>query len=194
MAIKYGWTIYDPDGVCSASVKLYVPNSGWRTVWSFKGSATTTRVSGKYRWNAQIATYQELSATATDCLGNTGSDYGYADASLYQEGSASYSAGWASGTCSCWSGGTAFKSSTAGAKAHFSFSGRLVTLISDKGSSRGKAALYIDGVYKKTITLTSSTSVNRLLAWNSPYLSSGTHVLTVKVVSGRIDIDAFVTQ
>jgi hypothetical protein len=49
------------------------------------------------------------------------------------------------------------ESSRAGATAKFSFSGRLVTLISDKAPHPGKAALYIDGGYKKTVTLTSST-------------------------------------
>jgi hypothetical protein len=88
------------------------------------------------------------------------------------------------------------KSSTVGATANLSFSGQMVTLVSDKAPGRGSASLYIDGKFLKTVSLTTSgATVNRAIVWNSPYLSSNaSHILTVKVSSGRVDIDAFIVQ
>lgn len=189
--IKDGWSMYDPNGICSAYVQHYTSSTGWQTIWTFSGSPAKTRASGKYQWNYEIGTYQELRASATDCLSNNTTAYDDVDPSLSQEGDASYSAGWSTGHCACWSEGGVFKSSTVGAKANFSFTGRLVTFISDAAPNRGRAALYIDGKYQTTITLTSPTTMNRLLAWHSGYLTDTSHVFTVKVVSGHIHVDAF---
>lgn len=190
LAIKDGWTISDAGGICSASVQL-----NQTTIWSHTGSTATTTVSAHNQWTHQIGTTDSLPAAATDCQGNASSASDHVDPTLSQEGAATYSAGWKTGQCACWSGGTVLESSKVGATAKFSFSGRLVTLISDKAPTRGKAALYVDGVYKKTVTLTSSIKANRLIAWNSGYLSAnGSHILTVKAISGRIDIDAFLVN
>jgi len=87
------------------------------------------------------------------------------------------------------------KSTKVGASASYGFYGRMVSLVSDKATSRGSVSLYIDGRFQKTVSLaTSGVAVNRVIVWNSPYLKDGSHILTLKVASGRVDVDAFITQ
>jgi hypothetical protein len=188
--IKQGWTIFDPDGVCTANA-----NNGVNPAWTFVGNPKTTSSSGSFVWSLLASNFGEVDVNATDCVGNpTGVGEGFF-LNLNQEGAASYSRGWSTGTCGCWSGGGVLKSSTVGAKANFPITfQRRVSLVSDKGPSRGKAAVYIDGVFKKTITLSAATTHNRVIVWNSgTFAFNSSHVLTVKVVSGRVDIDAFLT-
>jgi hypothetical protein len=193
-AVKDGWTLYDPNGVCSAYTDFY-DGGTTRRIWNFAGSSSTKTVSGRYQWNATVNRFQELDTYATNCLGDSSSGYTYISPDLAQQGVATYSAGWSSAACLCWSGGSAMKSSTVGATANYGFYGRMVSFVSDKATSRGSVSLYIDGRFQKTVSLTTSgASVNRVIVWNSPYLTNGNHILTVKVASGRVDVDAFITQ
>src|SRR5512135_921358 len=69
LAERYGWKIYDPDGVCSAYVQHYVsPPGSWATIWSFTGSSQTTNVTAKYQWASQVGAYEAMEADATDCV------------------------------------------------------------------------------------------------------------------------------
>jgi hypothetical protein len=193
-SVKDGWSVNDGDGICSASTTLYQSNVGYTNVWNYSGSRSVKTVSSNYTWTERIGWYGQLSTTATDCLGNTATSYEYIEPTLAQEGAASFGAGWSTSAGAIWSGGSVFQSSKAGASATYSFSGRLVSLISDKASNRGKVSLSVDGGAATTVNLKGST-LNRVIVWNSKYLStSGSHLLTIKVVSGRVDIDAFLTQ
>jgi hypothetical protein len=87
------------------------------------------------------------------------------------------------------------KSTTVGATANYTFYGQMVSVVSDKATSRGSVSLYIDGKFQKTVSLkTASGTVNRAIVWNSPYLAEGSHVLTLKVASGRVYVDALITH
>lgn len=192
-AIKDGWTVYDPNGVCSARTDFY--DGGTTTIWSFRGNSSTNKATHKYQWNATVDGYQELDTYATNCLGDNSSGYTTIDPSMDQQGAATYGAGWSTAACSCWSGGSAMKSTKVGSSASYGFYGRMVSLVSDKATSRGSVSLYIDGRFQKTVSLTTSgATVNRVIVWNSAYLKSASHILTLKVASGRVDVDAFITQ
>jgi hypothetical protein len=195
ISVKDGWTLFDTDGVCSAYTELYQSGSGWSTIWSFGGSKSTTTVSSNHAWSTPIGSYNELYAHGTDCLGNTSSQYDYVDPSLQQEGAATYGRGWTSSACSCWSGGAVLHSSKAGATANYTFSGRLVSLVSNYGpnGTRGTVSLSIDGRAAHQVSLDKAAQ-QRVIAYNSGYLSDSQHTLTVKVVSGRVDVDGFVVQ
>jgi hypothetical protein len=192
-AVKDGWTLYDPSGVCSAYADFYDRGATTR-IWNHAGNSATKTVSGKYQWSATINRYQEIDAYATNCLGDSSSGSTYASPSMEQQGAATYGAGWSSAACLCWSGGSAMRSSTVGASANYGFYGQMVSFVSDKAPSRGSVSLYIDGRFQKTVSLSTSATVNRVIVWNSPYLNRGNHILTVKVASGRVDADAFITQ
>jgi hypothetical protein len=194
ISLKDGWSINDGDGVCSASTRLYRSNLGYTYPWSYSGTPTTTSVASKYTWTSKVGGYDQLYTTARDCLGNISSAYDYVESSLQQEGAASYGPGWSTAACSCWSGGAVMKSSTVGATANYTFSGRLVSLVSNRETNRGQVSLSVDGGPATTVSL-SGSNLNRRIVWNSKYLSTaGSHLLTLKVVSGRVDIDGFITQ
>jgi hypothetical protein len=103
-----------------------------------------------------------------------------------------YSSGWSNSTSSSFLGGTARYSSTAGKYVSFKASGRSFGFVTYRNSTRGKVKVYVDGVLKATVTLKSATTRARYLAYVASFASSGTHTIKLVVVSGRIDVDAFV--
>ena len=71
-----------------------------------------------------------------------------------------------------------------------------VALVMAKGPARGKASIYLDGKYIKTIDTYAASNTNRVVMWDTEVAGTGNH--TIKVVnqatSGRprIDVDAYV--
>ena len=196
ISMKDGWSVFDSDGICSATVQVYYSTTGtWTTIATFSGNSSTTKYVGHYNFSIRPSDYSEAYISATDCLGNQSSNYDFVEPSLYQEGSASYSAGWSTSACTCFSAGADEWSSKVGRTASFVFSGKMVSLVSEKASNRGKVGVYIDGVLQSTVNLYSATSINRVIVWKSKYLNtSGNHTLTLKIVSGRVDVDGFITS
>jgi hypothetical protein len=73
-----------------------------------------------------------------------------------------------------WNGSYA-RSSTAGASVTVTFVGTRLDWIAMKGTSPGKADVYLDGVLKTTIDLASATAVYQQDVWSTHDLPSGTH-------------------
>jgi hypothetical protein len=195
--MKDGWAVNDGDGICSAYTQLYNGSTGsWSTVWNAPstGRSVTSLINNTWTGSVKVGTYSYLETYASDCLGNTSDQWAYIEPSLAQEGAASYGAGWATASGAIWSGGGVMTSSRIGATATYTFnSSSMVSLVSDYASNRGKVSLSVDGQPAQTVSLNHATK-NRVIVWKSPYLNqSGTHLLTVKVVSGRVDIDGFLT-
>jgi subtilisin len=108
-------------------------------------------------------------------------------------GSISYSASWKRYLFVNASGGSTHYSSTTGAHARMSFTGRGIALVAPYGTSRGSAKIYIDGVYRSTISLHASVNRNRGVAWSLTFSTVKARLIEVRVVgNGRVDIDAFV--
>ena len=195
LQMKDGWAVNDADGICSAYMNYY--GSGAR-VWNAPqtGRTVTSLIGNTYTGTARVGSYSYLQGYGTDCLGNSSSSYHYWTPALAQQGAASYSAGWTTSSGAVFSGGSVMYSTKVGATATYSFSGTpLISLVSNKASNRGKVSISVDGGTAKTVTLTASANSNRTVVYNSPYLTTnGSHLLTVKVVSGRVDIDGFLTQ
>ena len=137
---------------------------------------------------------------ATDGLGNVGSwAYGpVLKPILTQQNSTSvhYVGTWSTTTTVYASGGSLKYTKSKGASASLAFTGSSIGWLSYRGPNRGRAAVYIDGVYKATIDLYSSTYANRQVVYTMSWATSGSH--TIKVVclgtSGRprIDLDGFI--
>lgn len=194
ISLKDGWTMSSSHGIASAYVDFYNGSSS-KQVWSYSGGADT--VTGKYQWSQQIGNFTELDGSATDELGNTGSNSTYISPGLSDSGGASYGPGWQTSKCNCYTDGQILYSTKAGATATYQFSGsRLVSFVSDTGPSRGKVALSINGGAFKDVKLSGgSSTVNRVIVWNSGYLNDNdSYTLTVKVVSGRVDVEGFITN
>jgi len=107
--------------------------------------------------------------------------------------SISYSASWKRYLFVNASGGSTHYSATAGAHARMGFTGRGIALVAPYGTSRGSAKIYIDGVYRSTISLHSSVNRNRGVAWSLTFPTVNAHLIEIRVVgNGRVDVDAFV--
>ena len=82
-----------------------------------------------------------------------------------------------------------------GATASFAFDGTRVAWYGPKGPTRGKARVYLDGRYIKTVDLRASTFRARSLIFSKQWSNDRPHVLTIKVLgtSGRpaVAIDEF---
>jgi VCBS repeat-containing protein len=118
--------------------------------------------------------------------------------SRYQETTslASYGGGtWKRPTIASASGDHTRYAKVKGATSTFTFTGRAVSLVSPRGSSRGKAQIRVDGTLVATVNLYRSSLDARRHVWSRSWTSVGTHVVSVRVLgtSGhpRFDIDAW---
>ncbi len=84
----------------------------------------------------------------------------------------------------------------AGATATFTFSGRSVAWYGPKGPTRGKAKVYVDGVYRRTQDLYASGYQARNLILSVSWAAPGKHTIRIEVVGTAnrptVAIDAFV--
>ncbi len=93
------------------------------------------------------------------------------------------------------SAGSVRYSSDAGARARFAFTGRAVAWVAPTGPTRGRARVYLDGTYWRTVDLYSVSSSARRLVFLHRWSVSGSHVLEIRVSATagrpRVDVDAF---
>jgi hypothetical protein len=142
----------------------------------------------------------ELTAGASDVLvegssadGTTARDFLYYYTDVTQDGAATYSPGWTTGSGKIWSGGGVHKSSKAGQTASFTATANQFALVTDHGPGRGTADVYLDG--KKFASIhDDGISVNRVVDAQIYTVTKATHTIKVVVTKGRIDIDAFLTS
>lgn len=103
---------------------------------------------------------------------------------------------WATAYGSAYSGGSSRYASGAGSWASFSFTGASVGWVTALGPTRGSAKVYIDGVYRATVSLNSGSSSYRRVMYVFNWPSQGSHTIKVVVVGtsghARVDVDGFV--
>jgi hypothetical protein len=111
----------------------------------------------------------------------------------------SYAGNWARVAVSGATGGSVFRSVTAGNTATYTFTGSAVGFVSTLGPNRGFAELRVDGVLVDTVDLYAPTMGAARLVWARD-VAMGTHNVQVRVTgsanpsstASRVDIDAFV--
>jgi hypothetical protein len=181
-------------GVARYELRQSTDGGSWVTVSSFLTgrSATRSLVPGhSYRFAVR----------AVDHAGNMGAfAYGptFRVAALQEASSAiRYSGTWTTVSSGSFWGGKARASSTAGARATFTFTGRSVGLVTLRALARGRATVYVNGVLAATIDLRSSTWQAQRVVWSATWSTVATRTVVVRVAgtSGRprVDMDAFVT-
>lgn len=167
---------------------------------SFGTAATTsaTSTTRTHEWKPTGAAWNtayQYQVTPQDDGGNLGATAlgSSLTPTVYQQTqSVTYSGTWSTSSNAAYSNGSTRYSSKAGAYASFKTSGRSFGFVSTKATTRGKVKVYVDGKYKTTINLKTSTSKYRTLAYVISFSSSGTHTIKLVVSSGRVDVDAFV--
>jgi len=105
-------------------------------------------------------------------------------------GNITYIGTWNSVADASASGGSIRESSSAGDIAKFSFTGSAVTWFATKDVGLGVAEVWIDGVYKQDVDLSSASKQNKQSVYSISGLSYGSHTIEIKVKSGAVNIDA----
>jgi subtilisin len=110
--------------------------------------------------------------------------------------SLAYRGTWRQNISSPATNGSITTSSTTGATIRYRFTGLGVAVVAPTSSTRGQARVYIDGVYRATIDLRTSTLQHRRVVYARAFSTSGTHTIELRVLgtAGRpmVSLDAFV--
>jgi GH25 family lysozyme M1 (1,4-beta-N-acetylmuramidase) len=191
--VRSTWSGSDPSGISSYQIQRQVNGSAYATV----SSATTAKLVNQQLANGSLVRYR---VRAKDKLGNLGawSTGPTIQTLIHQQTSTSvrYSGTWRTSTTSSASGGSLRYATAAGASASFTFSGASIAWVATKGSNRGSANVYVDGVYVAGVNLYTSSKTYRTVVFAKWWPTNGTH--TIKIVARgtaghpMIDVDAFV--
>ena len=109
---------------------------------------------------------------------------------------------WTAGdTSQLWSGATAARSSTAGSRAQFTFTGSAVQLVGYKGPETGIARVFLDGAFHAEIDTFSPARIQTVV-FSATDLASGRHTVEIEVTGQKhanatghsIFVDAFDVQ
>lgn len=187
------WSGSDASGIAAYVLQREVDDGAWSTPQL--PAATSTSVAEALTFGHG---YRDQ-VQATDSIGNL-SDWATGattTALLTDQGSPAvrYSRGWRTVVASDASGGATKYTTTPGMSATCTFTGDAIGWVASRGPTRGKAKVYVDGVYKGTIDLFAKTNVSRQLVYAYNWAGYGRH--TLKIVSlgtagrPRVDIDAF---
>ena len=195
IALRVPWSGSDAtSGIARYELAQSTDGGAWTTVSTTLTSPTATRNL------APLHTYR-FRVRAVDKAGNPGS---WATGttfriSRYSESNAAitYSGSWTKVSSTAYWGSAAKKSSTAGAKASLTFSGRSIAWVARTGPDRGKAGIYVNGTKVATVDLYSPTAQAQRVVWVGSWTTTASRTVTIRVAGTvgrpRIDLDALVT-
>jgi hypothetical protein len=165
-----------------------VDGGGFAYAGTYSGTSTTRSLNRAHTYQFRVA--------AIDALGNMGA---YATGPVLHVSTAqsptSKTGTWHTSSSSNYYGGTTWYASAAGATATYKTTGvRSIAFVTTKAASRGSFKVYIDGVYKGTISTYSTTTAFRQVVYQYSWSTAGTHSIKIvlKGTSGhpRVDFDA----
>jgi GH25 family lysozyme M1 (1,4-beta-N-acetylmuramidase) len=188
------WSATDNSGIGGFTLERRVDAGAWTAVSLANPLATSLLETLAFGH-----TYQDR-VTATDKLGNTSAAaYGPTlEPLLVQQTSSAigYHGTWSTGTSTASSGGSQKYATAAGAWVGYTFNGMGFAWVSSRGPTHGSAKVYVDGVYKGTVSLYASRNVARQVVFAMNWSSNATHTVKIVVLGTaghpRVDIDAFV--
>jgi GH25 family lysozyme M1 (1,4-beta-N-acetylmuramidase) len=191
--VRVRWTASDPSGISREWLQRSISGGAWSSLTLTSATATTSNQS------LTVGKFVRQRSRATDRAANTS---GWVQgpsvrAAVYQQNSTSvtWSSGWHTVTTSKASGGSLRYATTAGASATFRFTGSSVAWVAARGTTRGSARIYIDGVYATILSLRASTTAYRSIIFARNWSTVGTHSIKIVVVGTaghpRVDVDAF---
>jgi hypothetical protein len=107
-----------------------------------------------------------------------------------------YTGTWSRARHRGYAGDAVAYATRAGASATLTFTGRKVIWYGPVGPTRGKAQVYVDGTYVKTVNLQRGTFRARSAAFRIGWSTAASHTLTIKVLGTKghamVAIDEFV--
>jgi hypothetical protein len=110
-----------------------------------------------------------------------------------------YAGTWTTQTTTVATGGTRRFASLAGARATFTFTGRAIAWVAERGPGKGQADVWINDVFAGTVDLYNSSTRPRYIAFRRTFTASGPHTIQIRVrgtkradaTGTRIDLDSF---
>lgn len=192
--VRVSWSASDPSGIASDALQRSLNGGTWRGI----GLASATATSSTQTLPIGSTTRQR--ARATDRLANTSAWQAgpTVRTTLTQQSATSitYRGTWRTASSSSASGGSIRYATSAGASATYRFTGSSVGWVAARGPNRGKARVYVDGVYAATVNLAASSGQSRALVFARSWRVNGAHTIRIVVVGTaghpRVDVDAFV--
>ncbi|HXI80937.1 MAG TPA: hypothetical protein VNM34_08995, partial [Verrucomicrobiae bacterium] len=177
--------------VARYEVQQSIDSSGFDGIGSTTGLSIVRQLNINHNYVFQVR--------AIDAVGNVGpwrvssTFHPY----LYQTSGTVFTGTWSSQTATAYSGGSTKYASVAGRYATFTATtARAIAFVTTKASSRGSFKVYVDGVYKTTISTYATTSKYRQVVYQFNWTTPGTHKIKIYVVGTaghpRVDVDAFV--
>ena len=165
--------------------------------------ALTSPVTGRYpapKAEAYVnapAGARTWTLVAQDEAGGTASASATRTTAITSESGAARTGSWSAVADGQHHGGSALRSSTAGATMSHTFTGSSVALVATRSPGSGRVVVRVDGVKVTTLDLAATTTAHRQLVLHRSWSSSGRHTLTLTVegTAGRpaVTLDGFVT-
>jgi hypothetical protein len=192
--LRFAWAGSDAgSGIGHYEFALSTDGGAYATMSSALTSPTLSRaLAPGHSYRARVR--------ARDVAGNVGA-WAYGSAfrlTAYQESSSAihWTGTWHTGSNTSFLGGHDRYSTTAGAKASLTFTGRSFGWVGSVGPSRGWAKVYVNGVLVKSVNLYAATSAHRRVLFSTSWSSPVSRTVTIRI-SGtashpRGDVDAFV--
>lgn len=192
---RISWSATDASGINAYDLYSSTNGGTWTREALSAGTATSKDflLTAGNRYQFQVAAQDKAGNWSTWEVGSSFLVDNYTEAAT----SISYSSGWIRQAWASAMNGYVNVTATANASATFTFTGRSIAWVATKGTNRGQARVYLDGVLQtNTWDLYSATTMAKTVVLTANFATSGTHTLKIVNVatSGRpnIDIDSFI--
>ena len=190
--VSLSWTGSDRGwGVASYRLERSVDGGAWHLV--------TTTPSRSWTGTAATGHAYRYRVRATDKAGNVGywtTGTTFRPVIVRDTSTAiAYGGAWAIVPDVTATNGILHATDATSARATYTFTGRDVAWVADRGPTHGSARVYLDGVLVSTVSLTTATETPRTVVFRHHWAVSGTHRVRIVVVgtSGHptVDVDGF---
>jgi len=182
----------DASTIARYEVDLSVNGGAWSRLYTGTAKSVSFNATPASRYQVRVKAYDYAANWRMNTSRTfTVSNYGDASANL------AYSTGWTSLSATSAYGGAYKYASATNASVRLAFTGDSVTWIATKGANFGSADVYIDGVWKKTVSLYSATTGWRKAVYTWSNTSGNAENHAIKVVArgdGFVAIDSFLVN
>jgi hypothetical protein len=167
-----------------------LPATGFGSPATTTGTTTTRSLVPSHGYAFRVSAVDGVGNVGPATTGSTFTPTVYATPVLALTGT------WHKSSSLAFIGQSARWSSTKNSTATFSFTGRAFAFVTFKGPTRGSVKVYVDNVFRGTLSLYSVTSKQFQLVFGRSWTTSGAHkvkfVVLATIHRPRVDIDGFI--